>query len=621
MSDDTRSLRRRAGIAEENVRIKKEQLVEAKEQLVEAEEQYDEEHRTFTAFSKKLEEKWEQRFNALAVLAHGAGVQTEDIEAVRRQPWQSRIPEQRRVLKWSESPALHWLEPQLLHLRFAVGSDVMVAVPFLPGSEHDRPAWVRGVCKWKRGVVECQLHRDESFPAGRWAAYRVKLETPWQALTHVYVPVDCNRCIQLPEVDDGQSSVVDKGRRDGEAEEAEEESACYKPWSQLSVEQQQLAARLTFCRETWGDNPTEDEAQGFKEDWRRVLWTWKELQEDEELQEELEAALALGFDASSWQIHDEDDYYEPWSWDMDAAIEADDPRLLAKVVTKYVRRGHREVDIYYSGRFDAHLLQDAAEAGASRIVEHLVGRHGLKSDGTRACMLDSDHGTSSCCSRQGLLRTCPSQRFYEGDSALHSATGMFKIHTMATLIRLGADIDHQNRWGCTPLGLALFRFLSSRSGPAHSSRLSVAHPSLAAVRLLLSHGASLYCSNIRNIYPVRAHVCDLAPWRDELHPVLRDLLRKPPDELRGITVCPDVFARHNWLLVWAAAVRQASAACAASTRVGAEPARSASSVSVATLLGSLSRELMQTIGLKLTRGPFEGLGWPGVLDRSVRRFG
>jgi hypothetical protein len=39
--------------------------------------------------SKRLEEKWEQRFDTLAVarLARVAGVRYEDIETVRRQPW------------------------------------------------------------------------------------------------------------------------------------------------------------------------------------------------------------------------------------------------------------------------------------------------------------------------------------------------------------------------------------------------------------------------------------------------------------------------------------------------------------------------------------------------------
>eukprot|EP00966_Prymnesium_polylepis_P132461 3062431-Prymnesium_polylepis.1 len=77
---DVRQLKRRAGVAEEAVRIKKEQLDEAAQE-------YEEEHRTFTAFSKQLEEKWEQRFDALARLACAFGVPPEDIECVRKQPW------------------------------------------------------------------------------------------------------------------------------------------------------------------------------------------------------------------------------------------------------------------------------------------------------------------------------------------------------------------------------------------------------------------------------------------------------------------------------------------------------------------------------------------------------
>ena len=50
MSDE-RKLKRRLGVAEETVRIKRERLDEA-------EQEYEEEHRTFTVFSKRLEEKW-----------------------------------------------------------------------------------------------------------------------------------------------------------------------------------------------------------------------------------------------------------------------------------------------------------------------------------------------------------------------------------------------------------------------------------------------------------------------------------------------------------------------------------------------------------------------------------
>ena len=81
---ELRSLKRRAGIAEEEVRIKMERLDEA-------EQEYEEEHRTFTIFSKHLEEKWEQRFDVLARLARDAGVRPEDIEAVRLQPWRAAV--------------------------------------------------------------------------------------------------------------------------------------------------------------------------------------------------------------------------------------------------------------------------------------------------------------------------------------------------------------------------------------------------------------------------------------------------------------------------------------------------------------------------------------------------
>ena len=79
---DARSLKRRLGIAEETIIAKKERFEDA-------EEEYEDEHRTFTAFSKRLEEKWEQRFDALAALAANAGVCSEDINAIRMQPWQA----------------------------------------------------------------------------------------------------------------------------------------------------------------------------------------------------------------------------------------------------------------------------------------------------------------------------------------------------------------------------------------------------------------------------------------------------------------------------------------------------------------------------------------------------
>ena len=84
---ELRSLKRRTGIAEETVRIKKERLDEA-------EQEYEEEHQTFTIFSKRLEEKWEQRFDVLARMARDAGVRSEDIEAVRLQPWRAAPQEQ-----------------------------------------------------------------------------------------------------------------------------------------------------------------------------------------------------------------------------------------------------------------------------------------------------------------------------------------------------------------------------------------------------------------------------------------------------------------------------------------------------------------------------------------------
>ena len=65
-NEEVRRMKRRLGIAEEALRIKKERLEDAVQE-------YDEEHKTFTIFSKRLEEKWEQRFDAVSALARASG--------------------------------------------------------------------------------------------------------------------------------------------------------------------------------------------------------------------------------------------------------------------------------------------------------------------------------------------------------------------------------------------------------------------------------------------------------------------------------------------------------------------------------------------------------------------
>ena len=81
-NEEVRGMKRRLGIAEEALRIKKERLEDAVQE-------YDEEHKTFTIFIKRLEEKWEQRFDAVAALARASGVRSEDIEAARKQEWRA----------------------------------------------------------------------------------------------------------------------------------------------------------------------------------------------------------------------------------------------------------------------------------------------------------------------------------------------------------------------------------------------------------------------------------------------------------------------------------------------------------------------------------------------------
>ena len=76
-----RSLQRRLGVAQETTRMKQEQLQQA-------EEEYDDEHSTFVRFQARTEEKWAQRYDALAALAERAGVAADEIAAIRSRPWQ-----------------------------------------------------------------------------------------------------------------------------------------------------------------------------------------------------------------------------------------------------------------------------------------------------------------------------------------------------------------------------------------------------------------------------------------------------------------------------------------------------------------------------------------------------
>jgi hypothetical protein len=93
-SSELRALKRRTGIAEERVGIAEEAVRVKKERLADAEQDYEDEHRTFTVFSKGLEDKWEQRYDALAELALEAGVTPADVSAIRMRPWQSAIQPQ-----------------------------------------------------------------------------------------------------------------------------------------------------------------------------------------------------------------------------------------------------------------------------------------------------------------------------------------------------------------------------------------------------------------------------------------------------------------------------------------------------------------------------------------------
>jgi len=94
---EVRGMKRKLGVAQETVRVKSERLKEAEQGRDEAEELYQEEHRSF-AVSKRDEEKWEQRFNALAAMARAAGVRSEEIEAVRKQPFYAPVTKWKATL-------------------------------------------------------------------------------------------------------------------------------------------------------------------------------------------------------------------------------------------------------------------------------------------------------------------------------------------------------------------------------------------------------------------------------------------------------------------------------------------------------------------------------------------
>ena len=78
-SSEFRSLKRRAGIADEPAHFKRERLHVAGQE-------FPEEKCNFVDFGLQSEAEWKRRFSALAQLARDAGVRDEDIEAIRTRP-------------------------------------------------------------------------------------------------------------------------------------------------------------------------------------------------------------------------------------------------------------------------------------------------------------------------------------------------------------------------------------------------------------------------------------------------------------------------------------------------------------------------------------------------------
>ena len=93
----------------------------AQQRAKSAEELYEEEHATFTRFTQELEDKWTQRFDALAARARAAGVSSEDVEAIRAQTTGT----QERAGIISSQPMVRWHDDDGLHRRFEIiGHDI-----------------------------------------------------------------------------------------------------------------------------------------------------------------------------------------------------------------------------------------------------------------------------------------------------------------------------------------------------------------------------------------------------------------------------------------------------------------------------------------------------------------
>jgi hypothetical protein len=177
--------------------------------------------------------------------------------------------------------------------------------------------------------------------------------------------------------------------------------------------------------------------------------------DDEDSDEETDGASEGPSDDEAY-----DEWYENHSATKDtallAAVKADDLRALKRLAKKYRYSQMGYGDIFGD---DCPGFENAARHGAEKIVRYLTSRHGF-------CAA-SPGGWSDCEGHNAeavphLCGFCPSRRLYEGESPLHEAVAAGHVRMVRLLIDMGANVDHYNKWGATPLQRVTFELRSAR---------------------------------------------------------------------------------------------------------------------------------------------------------------
>lgn len=493
-------------------------------------------------------------------------------------------------------------------------------------------------CGWIPGTVVGVWHVDPSFPAGKCAAYKVQLEECLGGChmrrgfgcaqkSAVYVPRDC---INLVRPEDGFPLYLDpwadKLLLEAEAREAtlrfavgtqvmviaskhcEDGSKGHRtPWWQKEYEWLSGTVESTFARDA---TVPAGHVCAYRVKLPSGALVWAPLDTNRVIQLQDAGAVrpANEFDDVPDLENvpgegEEDEAYRygfmgggPWFERLEEALCSDDVLQVKALVKKYG-------EVVLSGEgYESCILHDAARRGAADVVEWLIGPHGLKSDGSRACMIDA----RGCCSHQwnqslefGL---CPSFRVREGDSPMHHA-GFF-IGTTRRLISLGANVNHLNTWGHTPLSQLIRHWFRdpSKFDPPQSPvrpifvgvapRAGFPDPDdlkIAVIRLLLSHGASVknYYSPRRDEPPSVNYVYEF----EYLDDPLVAFLKQPEKNFVGMQAVPDVQAREGLVLAWTLAPKAVDGEDVAAAR------------RAAVVLGKLPKEIVQMIALKIPALP------------------